>query len=200
MCRRRPGSACTPGLSIARGLFLRLRGSLVVLRARPPDGATQEVGLLVRLLEAIATARLGPTASLRGLGRALGGAFALLVGLLAPLALAVPVAAVAISTIPVTTVTVAAIPITAVATIAIVAVAEAALVAAEVPIMAPAAALVRPGVASLLMPRLGLRLEHRRRLQAVVEQIVTVLLAEVLAAFARPPGRRMPLPLANSPV
>ena len=186
MCRRRPGSACTPGLSIARGLFLRLRGgSLVVLRARPPDGATQEVGLLVRLLEAIATARLAPTASLRGLGRALGGAFALLVGLLAPLALAVPVAAVAISTIPVTTVTVAAIPITAVATIAIVAVAEAALVAAEVPIMAPAAALVRPGMASLLMPRLGLRLEHRRRLQAVVEQIVTVLLAEVLAAFAR---------------
>jgi hypothetical protein len=146
----------------------------------------------VRLLEAIATARLAPSASLHGLRRALGGALALLVGL-APLALAVAVAAVAISTIPV-----AAIPIpavTAISTIAVVTVialaaitiAEAALVAiaAEVPIMAPTAALVRPGMASLLMPRLGLRLEHRRRLQAVVEQIVAVLLAEVLATFAR---------------
>lgn len=190
MCRRSPGSnACSPGLSIARGLFLLLRGGLVVLHACPPDRATQEVGLLVRLLEAIATARLAPSASLHGLRRALGGALALLVGL-APLALAV---AVAVSTIPV-----AAIPIpavTAISTIAVVTVialaaitiAEAALVAiaAEVPIVTPAAALVRPGMASLLMPRLGLRLEHRRRLQAVVEQIVAVLLAEVLATFAR---------------
>ncbi len=153
--RRTTGDALQDATSVARGLFLGGRCALVAVAAHAAHRATEKLGLLVGLLEAVAPALLAR--GFTGLGLSLGMELRLGLGLAA--------LAVALSPVPIA--------------VAAVAVPEAALIAPERPVVA--AALEGRGLARLLWTRLRLRLGERRRLEAVVQHVLAFLVAELVA-------------------
>jgi hypothetical protein len=178
-------------MSVARRLVLCRGWRLGALGgARPPHGPAEKFGLLVRLLETVAPTRLairfsrlrrallrrGTLRQRRALGKR-RTTFGLRT---------VPVPTLAIAA----TVAVAVPPITSVATITP---AVSSLVAPERPIVTIAVTIlpvaVVPGMPLLLVSRLrlmlGLMLRHLRRLEAVVEHVLAILVAELLTTLAR---------------